>query len=161
MIISPISGNVVITQWFGERPSYYAKYGLKAHNGVDLRAAVGTPVLAPFDGYISYADEGSIGYGKYVTIISDPMGEKQERRRVDIGHLSRFMAGLAGKFVFAGDVIGISGNTGDSTGAHVHITYKKLDKNANVINYNNGYKGAIDVSQYILVIDVSKTLASV
>jgi murein DD-endopeptidase MepM/ murein hydrolase activator NlpD len=161
MIICPLSGDVVVTQPFGINAQYYAKYGLKAHNGVDLRCKVGTPVLAPFDGYISYDDEGSIGYGKYLTLVSDPMGPNQERRRVDLGHLSRTMKGLDGTFVYAGDVIGMSGNTGDSTGPHLHITYKKLDKESKTLNYSNGYRGALDVSQYILVIDTSKTLKPV
>ena len=81
-------------------------------------------------------------------VTSLPYVQDGTRRQVTLGHLSRFIAGLDGQFVAAGDLVGISGESGDSIGAHVHMTYKKLDKDGKVLNENNGYHGAIDVGQY-------------
>ncbi|MDD5026823.1 MAG: M23 family metallopeptidase [Candidatus Peribacteraceae bacterium] len=155
MIFCPVAGekgiDYRISQWFGERVSYYTRYGLKnGHNGIDLAIPIGTDLYAPFDGYITYGNEGSSGYGKFVTLISDPMGPQEIRKRVDLGHLSNSILGLAGTFVYSGTRIAMSGNTGDSTGPHVHITYKQLDKFNTTLHYDNGSKGALDVSSFIL-----------
>lgn len=162
MIFSPLSGlldkDYRITQEFGVNPKYYVKYGLRGHNGCDLSAYIGTQLFAPFDGYVQYADEGKIGYGKYATIISDVIGINRQRRRVDLGHLSRFMNLSNGSFIHQGDPVGISGNSGDSTGPHVHITYKVLDADGKVLDYNNGYHGAIDISPYIQTWVVGQTI---
>lgn len=155
MIFSPVSGqcgpgaDYHESQGFGGNAAHYAKYGLSGHNGVDLATPVGTPLYAPCEGYVHYGDEGSVGYGKYATITSLPYVQDGTRRQVTLGHLSRFIAGMEGQFVHAGDLVGISGSTGDSTGPHVHITYKKLDAAGSVMDQGNGFHGAIDVAKYV------------
>lgn len=165
MILCPISGvlgkDYWVSQWFSGNKKKYARYGMIGHNGVDIAIPIGTPLYAPLDGQISYADEGRTGYGKYVKITSDKMGPINRMRKIELGHLSRYVAGLDGKYVKMGEIVGMSGNTGDSTGPHVHITYKNLDPNGLTLDYNNGYKGAIDVSQWILSFDISKVLKGV
>ena len=153
MIFAPIPGqagiNWRLTQKFGGNHDYYQKYGLAGHNGHDIGTPVGTNLYSPIEGYVHYGDEGKIGYGKFVTITSLPYLEDGSRRQLTIGHLSHFVAGLEGKYVAAGDLVAISGNTGDSTGPHIHITYKKLDKDGKTLNRDNGFHGALDVGQYI------------
>jgi murein DD-endopeptidase MepM/ murein hydrolase activator NlpD len=164
MILCPVSGELGvdyhITQVFGKRPAYYGKYGLNGHNGLDLGIPEGTPLYAPFDGYLTYGNEGKTGYGRFATLVSDPLGFAQNRRRIDLGHLSRFISGFDGKYVSQGDLVAMSGNTGDSTGPHVHITYKKLTADMKTMDYFNGKKGAIDVSPWILQWTITHVLHS-
>ena len=108
----------MLTQRFGERPEYYGGIG---HNGVDWSCAEGTEILASHDGEATYYEEKNpqgefIGYGKYVSIRDRDNGFKTE-----YCHLSRVVK--TGQ-VKAGEVIGLSGNTGNSTGPHLHFTLK-------------------------------------
>lgn len=122
----------------------YAQFGLKGHNGLDLAVVTGTPVVAPMDGKIKVGDDGNTGYGKYVKIRN---GERI--REVVLGHLSKINV-LDGSQVNMGDIIGYSGNTGFSTGAHLHIGLRFLKKGSGDIykweveNYSNGFLGYVD-----------------
>ena len=85
---------------------------LRLHSGVDLAAAMGTPVYASAPGYVSSANWAG-GYGLLVAI--EHAGGMQTR----YGHLSR-AAVSDGQYVTAGTVIGYVGSTGNSTGPHLH-----------------------------------------
>jgi len=148
MILCPFPDKKRITQWFGENAPFYAKYGLKGHSGIDFAIPVDTPICAPHEGYISQKDNGVIGYGKHVQITSLPYKNDGTCRRSTLAHLSRFYA-KPGSFVSAGDLIGYSGNTGDSTGPHLHWDYRLVDRFGNTINYNNGYNGCIDLAPLV------------
>jgi len=162
MIISPLENSSlfmdkqwlqkrpIITQGFGERPEVYKQFGMDGHNGIDFRAKKGTPVYASHDGFVKFKDSGSTGYGKHIR-IRDPQG----LRETVYAHLSA-EAVFTGEFVHAGDFIGYSGNTGFSTAAHLHWGYRTLKKgrgdvfNWKVENYDNGYYGWWDVSDYVI-----------
>ena len=114
-IVSLIS---LISQGFGERPEYYGGIG---HTGLDWPCSEGTEILASHDGEAFYYEEknpqgGFIGYGKYVSIRDRENGFKTE-----YCHLSKVVK--TGQ-VKAGEVIGLSGNTGNSTAPHLHFTLK-------------------------------------
>ena len=102
----------MLSQGFGERPEYYGPGG---HNGVDWPCAEGTLILATHDGEKNPQGE-FIGYGKYVSIRDRDNGFKTE-----YCHLSKVVK--TGQ-VKAGEVIGLSGNTGNSSGPHLHFTLK-------------------------------------
>jgi murein DD-endopeptidase MepM/ murein hydrolase activator NlpD len=86
--------------------------GRRAHSGVDLAGASGTPVYATADGLVSRADRfGS--YGNYIAI--EHGGDLQTR----YAHLSGFEV-AAGERVTKGQLIGYVGSTGRSTGPHLH-----------------------------------------
>lgn len=82
------------------------------HTGVDLSAPPGTRVMATHSGYIDWADWTIYGYGNLVVVHS--------------GHFITYYAHNSsfnvkkGDFVHKGDVIAFSGNTGNSSGPHVH-----------------------------------------
>jgi len=109
-----LSGNA--TQRFGENPDWYAPYNLPGHEGIDYGLPVGTPIRAAHDGMATAAQGESYGTqvwitgGVYTTVYA---------------HLS--MARPDG-MVRAGDVIGYSGNTGHSTGPHLHFGVKVKGK---------------------------------
>jgi murein DD-endopeptidase MepM/ murein hydrolase activator NlpD len=85
------------------------------HQGVDYAAAIGTPVRAPAAGQVVSA-EYQDGYGNVVTL------RHQTRYQTLYAHLSRFgEQAKPGKTVKEGDIIGYVGNTGRSTGPHLHF----------------------------------------
>jgi murein DD-endopeptidase MepM/ murein hydrolase activator NlpD len=85
------------------------------HNGVDLVAPTGTPVLAAASGTVVGAAPNA-GYGNWIRI------EHAQKLATVYGHLSAFAPGVsAGAKVQRGQIIGFVGNTGRSTGAHLHF----------------------------------------
>ncbi len=102
--------------------SYRLTQGFSAkHPGIDLGMPVGTPIYATDAGTISVADATGYngGYGK--TIKISHAGGFSSR----YGHLSRIVSGLSvGDAVKKGELIGYSGNTGRSTGPHLHFEYR-------------------------------------
>ncbi len=104
-----------ITQNYGSSASASKLYSTGFHNGMDFGVPIGTPVYAAQDGKVVAAgNNGRYQYGKYVLI-------EHENNLVTIyGHLSS-QSVSAGQRVVAGQLIGYSGNTGYSTGAHLHF----------------------------------------
>jgi murein DD-endopeptidase MepM/ murein hydrolase activator NlpD len=85
------------------------------HNGVDLLAPTGTPVLAAASGTVVGAAPNA-GYGNWIRV------DHADNVATVYGHLSAFAPGIgAGTKVERGQLIGFVGNTGRSTGAHLHF----------------------------------------
>ena len=105
----PIEGRV--TSSFGERQDPINGEGA-FHSGIDISAPTGTPVRATADGEVSGASMGA-GYGREVVI------DHGHDVLTVYGHLSA-MAVLPGQHVTRGQVIGFVGQTGRSTGPHLH-----------------------------------------
>jgi hypothetical protein len=88
---------------------------LYMHEGLDLLANVGTEIHAAADGFVTLARRDR-GYGNAIHI------EHAGKLSTIYGHLSRFAEGIEpGVYVRRGQVIGYVGNTGRSTGAHLHF----------------------------------------
>jgi len=99
----PTTGHV-ITQYFGWR-----------HTGIDVDGNLNSPIFAAADGTVEVSQGGwNGGYGN-VIVIDHGRGTKTR-----YGHLSRLMV-KSGDTVKAGQVIGIMGSTGRSTGSHLHF----------------------------------------
>jgi murein DD-endopeptidase MepM/ murein hydrolase activator NlpD len=98
------------------------------HAGVDLVAAVGTPIHAAADGVVMGAAPNG-GYGNWIRI------DHADHLSTVYGHLSAFAPGIGpGTAVARGEVIGFVGSTGRSTGAHVHFEVLSNDKPVNPMN---------------------------
>lgn len=109
---TPING-ARLTSNFGMRHHPISGY-TRLHAGVDFGAPIGTPILAAGDGVVSRAGIMG-GYGNVVDV------EHGAGYSTRYGHLSRFAEGLRpGDRVRQGQVIAYSGNTGRSTGPHLH-----------------------------------------
>lgn len=95
-------------------PYGYRKRFRRQHKGVDLKLNVGDTIRAAFDGRVRLTKYEARGYGKYVVI----------RHTNDLetvyGHLSKFLV-EPDTYVKAGDPIALGGNTGRSTGPHLHF----------------------------------------
>ncbi|RAZ49652.1 M23 family metallopeptidase [Campylobacter hyointestinalis] len=99
------------------------------HPGIDLRADIGTPIYAPADGVIEFAGYNNSGFG-YLVIIEHNFGFKTR-----FAHMSRKDVVKEGDFVKKGDLIGYSGNTGLSTGPHLHYEIRFIQRPLDPINF--------------------------
>lgn len=87
------------------------------HNGLDFGIVVGTPVEATMDGKVVYAGWNNQGYGNLVIVENGAY-------KTYYAHLSSIPVSV-GDSVNAGATIGLSGNTGNSTGPHLHYEIRK------------------------------------
>ncbi len=101
----PVKASFRYTSGFGRR------WG-RAHEGIDMAAPVGTPIHATGDGVVTYAGRQG-AYGNLIKI------EHELGVETRYGHLSRIRV-RAGQRVSQGELIGDMGNTGRSTGPHLH-----------------------------------------
>ena len=106
--VMPIRGNYV-TSHYGYRPQFG-----RTHKGIDLRAAVGDTVYSAFSGRVRLTRFERGGYGFYVIV------RHENGLETVYGHLSRFLV-KPDQYVKAGQPIALSGNTGRSTGPHLHF----------------------------------------
>ena len=133
MLKLPFKGTYIRTQDFNDPccRGMYTKFGLCGHNGWDFGTPTGTELFSPHDGKVTESRYDS-SYGNYVKI------ENPTEASV-IGHMKTLPKVKVGDIVSQGQLIGLSGNTGNSTGAHVHWGYIR-----NPRNKNNGFNGYTD-----------------
>lgn len=113
-----------ITDGFGYRNDPITQQK-KMHNGMDWSVNRGTPVFATADGAVEYSGyHKKSGYGKLI-IISHNFGFKTY-----YGHMDKQLV-KNGSVVRKGQIIGLSGNTGKSTGPHLHYEVRYLFKPLN------------------------------
>jgi murein DD-endopeptidase MepM/ murein hydrolase activator NlpD len=122
LLAYPVKSDSCVTQFYGATEFAKKAYGTGFHTGVDFRAPTGDPIFAVYDGVATVVDNNDFGpytgekrqYGKYIIIEHD-------------NNLSSLYAHLSvqkvseGQEVKRGDIIGWSGNTGYSFGAHLHF----------------------------------------
>ena len=138
---------VRISQRFGLNPALYKPFGLAGHEGIDFACDIGTAILAAADGVVfrSGATTGSYGpkkdQGPYgIRVLVEHTWGTQKAYTV-YAHLSS-VAVAAGDLVNAGAVVGKSGNTGNSQGAHLHFSLILVGKE------NPGYKSVLDTDTW-------------
>ncbi len=129
----PIEGRIMST--FGERQDPFNGEGA-FHRGVDISGGYGQAILAPADGVVEEAEVHN-GYGKTV-VINHGYGYSTL-----FGHMSGF-AVTVGQHVQRGDVIGYVGQTGRSTGPHVHYEVRINDVPVNPHKYMRITTGSPD-----------------
>lgn len=103
-----------VTSGFGYRP----KFG-RNHKGIDLAMSVGDTVRVPLPGTVRKVSYEAKGYGHYVAVVHDNGMETR------YAHLSRTLV-FPGQRLCAGEAIALSGNSGNSTGPHLHFETRYL-----------------------------------
>jgi len=124
VLASPSVARSVTSSGSKEYIGYYVRpiaggrksQNIHGYNGVDLAAPIGTPIMASADGEVIISRSGGWngGYGNYI-VIRHPNGTQTLYAHNSRNNVS------AGDTVSQGDVIGIVGSTGKSTGSHVHF----------------------------------------
>lgn len=112
LLRTPVDG-ARVSSGFGMRQHPILGY-TKMHKGIDFAAPIGTPIYAAGDGTVTFAGNKG-GYGNFVMI------EHNDTYATGYGHCSRIASGITpGRKIKQGDVIAYVGNTGRSTGPHLH-----------------------------------------
>ena len=112
--------DIFVTQLFGKTSSSKRLYASGSHSGVDFRASVGTPVKAMEDGVVVGVGDTDVtcpkaSFGKWMLI------KYNNGLSSAYGHLSLSKA-YAGQTISKGEIVAYTGNTGHSTGPHLHVT---------------------------------------
>lgn len=118
-------------------PIVTSRYGPRwgsTHEGTDIAVPVGTPVYASADGQVVRAVNGTTGWGIYVKV------RHAKENYTLLGHLSALSV-KEGEEVKKGQLLGYSGNTGNSTGPHLHFEF-----------YLGGADGSFRVDSYPIAV---------
>ncbi len=127
----PVPAHYPVSQEFGENPADYAQWGYPGHNGRDYAVPEWTPVYAAHDGMLRAGTDGG-PYGTYAEVHG-------EGYCTLYGHLNqREESG----WVERGERIGLSGNTGNSTGPHLHLGLR--------VGAAGTYRGWVDPRRYFM-----------
>jgi murein DD-endopeptidase MepM/ murein hydrolase activator NlpD len=118
---APFQGTAPMTQGWGTNAGFYSQFKydgvpLRGHNGLDFGTAMNTPLTAVDAGMVKRAGNDPTGFGNFILLQHD-WGESLYAH-LETVHVQR------GQTVGAGAVIGLSGNTGASTGPHLHFSIR-------------------------------------
>ena len=134
--VQPLSGSPRVSSPFGQvrHLTFNGKkspsYG-QPHGGVDFAVSTGTPVMAANDGVVVGTPYDADGFGNYVQI------QHKDGHSSYYGHLSS--KGVSeGQEVNAGQVVGVSGNSGNSTGPHLHFEVRRGGIKVDPLGYLSG-----------------------
>jgi|LakMenEpi03Aug12_release.lakeMendotaPanAssembly.Ray.scaffolds.fasta_scaffold05102_16 murein DD-endopeptidase MepM/ murein hydrolase activator NlpD len=123
----PIAGPLEVSSEFGLRPSPFGGLDYEIHDGIDFAGPVGKPVLATADGTVLQAEYDS-GYGNHVKL------DHGYGYTTLYAHLSRTTV-QPGDWVERGNVVGYLGNTGRSSGPHLHYGIYRQGQSVNPRHY--------------------------
>lgn len=118
----------------------------KFHSGMDFTSDIGTEVYSTGDGTIEALEKNGWGYGNCI-VINHGFGYKTR-----YAHLSAFNVKV-GQKVKRGDMIGLVGSTGKSTGPHLHYEVEKFGKKVNPVHY---YHSDLTPAQYETLLKMSE-----
>ena len=133
----------VVTQKFGANPQIYSRFGMPAHEGLDIRAMPNSNIYSCADGtvYLVHTNPDTHAYGIHVRIR-----HKQGYRTV-YGHLAKALV-KPEQEVAAGTIIGKADATGATTGHHLHLTLKQ--DGATARKETNYPKDVIDPTEFMV-----------
>jgi len=126
--IWPVPSTYVISDFFGWRDDPFGGSNSNFHGGLDIAGSYGANILAADGGTIIYAGWNSGGYGNMVMI------DHGNGIVTVYGHMSQVLVNVW-DVVDKGDVIGLVGSTGWSTGPHLHIEFRVNGERVDPLNY--------------------------
>ncbi len=135
--IRPVKGSII--SGFGMRKHPILKYK-RMHTGLDMRASTGTQVYATADGIVKLVGSSRGGYGRQIEIDHGGLGYVTK-----YAHLSEINV-KKGQRIKRGDIIALSGNTGLSSGPHLHY---EIHKNGSKIDPLDYFYGEITPEEYV------------
>lgn len=123
--IKPVPGKLI--SGFGMRMHPILRIR-KMHTGIDMEARMGTPVHATGDGKVKFAGAKANGYGTHIDV------DHGYGFVTKYAHLSKIVV-KQGQEIKRGELIGYSGNTGQSAGPHLHYEVVKEGRKVNPVNH--------------------------
>jgi murein DD-endopeptidase MepM/ murein hydrolase activator NlpD len=129
-MISPVDVKYRLGDRFGFRKNHPVLGTSRNHPGLDIPVPRGTEVYATGDGKVIESGWSSGGFGNLI-VIDHGYG-----LQTTYGHLSNIKV-VVGLNVKRGELIGLSGSTGISTGPHLHYQIEKFGKHVNPVNFFN------------------------
>jgi murein DD-endopeptidase MepM/ murein hydrolase activator NlpD len=138
---APFDGSYGISQLWGQNPAFYSRYNydgvaLRGHNGIDFLTPTSTLLYAVDGGEVARAEFEADGFG-YFVLLRHPWGESI------YAHLDG-LAVTPGQVVARGQFLGMSGNSGGSTGPHLHFAIR-----INPYQRTDGWGGFSDPLPYL------------
>ena len=147
--IMPISNKSLKSTASGWGYRIHPIYKIKQfHYGMDFTASIGTPIYATGDGVVKDVQSIGGGYGKWI-LIEHGFGYETL-----YGHLNGFNVKIGDK-VKRGNVIGFVGNSGTSTGPHVHY---EVHRNGEPVNPQYYYFKDLNAQEYEKMVKISSTI---
>lgn len=147
--IMPISNKSLKSTASGWGYRIHPIYKIKQfHYGMDFTANIGTPIYATGDGTVKDVQSIGGGYGKWI-LIEHGFGYETL-----YGHLNGFNVKIGDK-VKRGNVIGFVGNSGTSTGPHVHY---EVHRNGEPVNPQYYYFKDLNAQEYEKMVKISSTI---
>ena len=154
--VGSFGGSELISQVFGVNPQNYPDSKGRGHNGIDLKLPIGTPIRAIgiTEGTVFDSKQGLDDHpdpkmrakrplGTYCIIEHEPCPEFPDGYQTIYAHLSQNNLSK-GHRVSPGQHVGLSGNSGNSTGPHLHLALRPVP-----YDRDDGLYGCIDPMRYI------------
>ena len=138
------AGETFSATWYGKLSSTYKWRWGRQHHGVDLGLKTGDPIYAAWDGIVRYAQWNKSGYGNCVVI------RHKNGMETLYGHMSKLLV-TPNQYVTSGEMIGLGGSTGRSSGPHLHfeIRYKDFSINPELIIDYSTRQLKLDTFQFV------------
>ncbi len=128
-----------VSQKFGVNKEFYKKLKIEGHNGVDYGIPVGTPLRSCINGRVVQIGHDNGGFGNFVMLF-----DYVQFMYVVYAHLSKLKIKKQWANVSKGKLIGWSGNSGWSTGPHLHFGIRPSTKTWGIKYKDNGFHGYIN-----------------
>ncbi len=150
----PFIGNFPPGQLFGQNLNpLYAAQGLKGHDGIDFPMPNGTVLVAPCNGKVIRISK-DITRGEGVIMESSDIFEYNSapcRLEITLWHMmDQSIVVTVGQKVITGEKLGLSNNTGQSTGPHLHFSIRPISIDGQqLLAGTNGYASHIDPMPYL------------
>lgn len=131
-----------ITSQFGAKESFR----INPHNGIDFKMEIGEPIRSIKEGIITVKDFGNVNAGKTVFV------KWSDGKTAIYGHLNEFTVSN-GQHVQPGDLLGYAGNTGFSTGSHLHFGLKEWGRFINPSPYIEQIQHMNDPNYFVQAVE--------
>ena len=128
----------IVTQAWGIYNSIYLQFGFNRHNGIDFLPGIDGLLYAPCKLTVTMAGYQEKGAGNYVQGMSEPVEVNGKTCIVELTfmHLESFNVKI-GDILDIGDIIGVPGSSGFSTGPHTHLSCRRLNMTLGHIDEND------------------------
>ncbi len=159
MLQQPFKNYFPISQHFGQNlNAFYKADGLMGHSGIDFAMPIGTQIISPCNGIVTGLST-DIQKGEGVSVMSDDTFQwnGQPCKLICImWHMKdKSIVVKVGDSVITGELLGLSNNTGQSTGPHLHFSIIPVATDGSrrsLAGMGNGYKGCVDPLPFLNLI---------